>query len=544
MCTSPVSVRVDGLVRLFPCGHCYECSNARSMDLAKALQVDSHSYKYKSFCLLSYSNEKLPLCSYSAYRGNDFSVSITPITNRINPEQRKIYQDGIVHMFSKSYHLSVKAFEDAKEVKSGRKMYAPNTFPVLNFPDVQQFMRSLRHFLYSNYIRMCYSMSYKSFIKKYGKKSLSHYVPRFRYYIVGEYSPRNFRPHYHVLLYHNCKQYASIMSDGVRSCWPYGIATHKFASGFGCEKYISEYITSSSSLPPLLRSVMPSKTIHSSRMGIDMPFASFEDICEYVIQSSTIGFRVGENYLAPVSLSGNLARRLLPRISGYSKVDPLLYRYLLSSCLDCAIIARTTKVSEIVRYFLEHETELPEYIRSYPFFKDEKSFESAFRRYLYIGKYYYKLSRKYNITLEYIEKMVRGVYSTLGLSKLVGWYRKMLDDIPDNIHTYNLSLYERALIRSLRYADFQQLSPSYIQILDDDIPYSSAIGVEQMNLLKRYYDSDEFLHEKSFRDFLCDILKYSKEITNKRLKSSRELYLSRVKHREFNEKCDSIFSIY
>lgn len=546
MCVSPIKLTVKGKVRSFPCGKCYECVNAASMDRSKTLRLDMANYKYSSFCLLTYRSDFMPLAEVSEYDFHSQSCVVTPITDRVLDEPTSFYlKGGIVKLTSYDYVKSMSYFFNCKEVKSGRKMYGFNTVPLLHFPDVRRFMDALKHSLRSAYIRGVLHMSYKSFIKQYGKKSLSNYTPRIRYYLIGEYSPVNCRPHYHLAIYHNSEFYASVMSDCVRKSWSYGLATCKRATGDGFKKYITEYITCNTSLPKVLRCASPAKSLHSTRLGFECTPETLEGLREAILSACIDGFEIDGHVERPYSLSGNLTCRLLPKITGFGSEPYMLHRYLFGAYRDAAVMHGETRISRLVKLcFKDGCVRLPWYFYRLDWYKKTDTMASALRRIFYISKYYYRLSIINNVTLDYVYDYVRDTYAILSNYKLKCFYENLINPQAIDAESLSYTPFDKAVIRALSYSDFQciESSQDFEANWDKWISSGSYLS-DNRTLLYNYYKSDSYLYRTStYRQFIIRLIQLSREVAVKRYQSSRELYLSRIKHRILNEKMDLLFN--
>ena len=112
--------------------------------------------------------------------------------------------------------------------------------------------------------------------KEYGEK--------IRYYVICEYGSQSFRPHYHILLFHDSST-ARIDFRDVRvlpqsteknprevcrkldmaDLWVYGDTTTKVTDG-NMQEYVSKYLTQHSNFPRVLDK-FPQKSFHSILLG-------------------------------------------------------------------------------------------------------------------------------------------------------------------------------------------------------------------------------------------------------------------------------------
>lgn len=120
----------------------------------------------------------------------------------------------------------------------------------------------------------------KYFLSKYGTKA-----PKIRYYLVGEYGPVHFRPHYHVILWFEDDEIYKIILQILYKSWPYGrIDCQKSLNK--CADYVAKYLNSTVSLPDVfkVRSIRPF-SIHSTHLGEKVFEATREEVYENDFES-------------------------------------------------------------------------------------------------------------------------------------------------------------------------------------------------------------------------------------------------------------------
>ena len=117
--------------------------------------------------------------------------------------------------------------------------------PHLSKYDGQLFIKRLRRYL----DRLIQS--------KYGKEA-----EKIRYYLVGEYGPVHFRPHYHVILWFSEDETYSTIREAVHQSWKFGRIDVQKSLG-KCADYVAKYLNSSVSLPEVFK-LTANKTFLSS----------------------------------------------------------------------------------------------------------------------------------------------------------------------------------------------------------------------------------------------------------------------------------------
>lgn len=112
----------------------------------------------------------------------------------------------------------------------GKYPHMKKYFPYLSRYDISLFMKRVRNYL-----------------------SLQHGTNlEFFTYIVGEYGPAHFRPHYHILFGSNDNRIQTSLEHACNKAWQFGGVDFKLANG-GASSYVSSYVNSFVSLPVLFR---------------------------------------------------------------------------------------------------------------------------------------------------------------------------------------------------------------------------------------------------------------------------------------------------
>ena len=252
-CYSPVKVTKNGLTFYVPCGRCNGCllqkSNSLSMRLGDEIESSSHAI----FFTLTYDNIHVPkmMC-------------------------RK--EGDLYHWFSAPGNLRFNGRYDVP--RESIDFYSPFTLdaPLNHYHDnrcvgylckrdIQLYLKLLRKSIYDSF-------------------NISSGI--FRYFITAEYGPGKdpnqgkFRPHYHgIILPCNCEVAEDLLRHSLYACWQmcdkdrFDYYTKYCDSG--TRSYVAEYITSTSSLPPLLQQTQEIKPFNlSSRKAGTIGVSSFD----------------------------------------------------------------------------------------------------------------------------------------------------------------------------------------------------------------------------------------------------------------------------
>lgn len=225
-CLSPVRV-FDPCRKQYhyvPCGHCDACVCGKGYNRSTRLSETLACYAHKYFVTLTFSDGYLPVAKY-----DDVTDSF------VHPYDYDY--DGVVYSVP---FVSVE--KDLQSNDAFREMYLKyNGIPVLSHKLAINFKKRLR----------------KSFAKNYGKEYLF-------IYIVGEYGPLHYRPHYHCIFGTNAPVKSSLFESLVHQAWSmynkssktfdseYGRVDFQTIFGNGAQRYVSQYLNCGSHLPACL----------------------------------------------------------------------------------------------------------------------------------------------------------------------------------------------------------------------------------------------------------------------------------------------------
>lgn len=274
-CLKPVRIlnKYTNEVLYTPCGHCYSCiKNKANRDTSLAINMSSH-FRYCYFVFLSYADEFLPCMQVSDISPIDETRSVYTFQSidRNIRIPRKHGADRVISdaPFSFTHSMTLDEYQDIIVKSHGRYDFArkcvnyplfsecSNSIPYCNISDIQLFFKRLRFYI----------------DKKYNEKIC--------YYLVSEYGPRTYRPHWHLLLFFNSPQLTEVISEYVSKAWSYGRTTCELSRG-GSASYVASYVNSSVCLPSLYvqhKEIRP-RSAHSKGFSVNNVFPEQASIYE------------------------------------------------------------------------------------------------------------------------------------------------------------------------------------------------------------------------------------------------------------------------
>lgn len=215
ICENPLRIKKDGHWRYVPCGKCNTCLKNKSDDIVNRLSQESRCWKYTVFFTLTYDNSSVPTLTY-------------------DPKDRMLVDLSEDEYFSLE---DIKGFQPTSRLYLARR----KDIPYLRKDHVQKFIKRLRFYV------DCKLSNTNECSKK-----------QIRYYIVGEYGPSTFRPHFHGLLFFSSDTVARCISSLIYKSWPFGRIDVQHSKGKSGE-YCARYVNCVASLPKVYqhRSLRP-----------------------------------------------------------------------------------------------------------------------------------------------------------------------------------------------------------------------------------------------------------------------------------------------
>ena len=333
------------------CGQCDYCIHKKAQKASMRVKTAGSAFKYSYFVTLTYDNEHIPLMSckvlhsdyddvvgisgdihfgheyhkyipVSEYQCDDDSVLRHIFFEQVQgtvPFDREIKEYAPI---KDNWFLSMAAIRsfiyktqsvDKTDYPASEQYGRDNLIPFLNYADVQNYIKRLRKYLF----------------QKLGSYETLHF------YVVGEYGPVHFRPHYHILLFTNSEEVSKVLRYCHDKSWKFGRSDFQIARG-GASSYVSSYINSLSSAPLLYRSCRAFRPRSRASIGFfekgcdfvegEEPYAQIEQKIDSVVNGRVHNFNgLSIRSTPPMSY----IRTLLPRFSSARNDDSIAIARIL-----------------------------------------------------------------------------------------------------------------------------------------------------------------------------------------------------------------------
>lgn len=285
-CLRPVKIqnKYTNDVLYVPCGHCYSClKNKSNRDTVLAMNIASN-FKYCYFVFLSYENKYLPYMELKSIDStdsldNNYSNYFFSSVNRNLRVSVPNGKDRIIEdpLFEFTHSMTSSEYQDIIVKSHGRYDFLRKCVVYPRFEDCD------------NRIPYCNTSDCQKFLKRLRFHSKDKYNEEIRFYSVSEYGPRTYRPHWHLLLFFNSDELASVIQKLVSESWSYGRATCDLSRG-GSASYVASYVNSNVCLPSLYlqHKEIRARSFHSKGYGNNHVFPTQATIHEFDKMSSLL----------------------------------------------------------------------------------------------------------------------------------------------------------------------------------------------------------------------------------------------------------------
>lgn len=245
------------------CGHCPDCQARRNRHYSNLCEVESLCYKFTYFFTLTYNDYNVPFALIKTNSSGTASFYDATVRCRYAQKTTDNHKKGDI---TSKYHLPEYGNEIARlETTVDDPIF--NEFldrshtksRIYEIPELQS--KAIRYLRKADV--QCFFKRFRNYVKQICDAQVS-------YFVCGEYGPKTFRPHYHVILYFDDPRLRSCLVKLLRKSWQlgrvYGVSSAK--STTAAAKYVSEYCNSLSYLPRYLSSPnLAPFSLHSRYFG-------------------------------------------------------------------------------------------------------------------------------------------------------------------------------------------------------------------------------------------------------------------------------------
>lgn len=325
------------------CGQCTACQLHKSSVSALKCRLESLSHNYTMFVTLTYNESSCPR-AIAFYDENTKLHIIKDNTPRF-AKYKDIYHQELGEVST-----------SPSDMELLRQKFQNRQIPYLFKKDLQLFIKRLR-------------------------KNLSKYThEKIRYYACGEYGPKHYRPHFHLLVWFSEAETYTNFYKALCQSWKFGRVDSQVSRGKS-SSYVAQYLNSSCNLPQVHRLPQSKQfSCHSSRLGegvlrqvrkdaYELPYNDFIHSCVQLdaqLQDVYL-WRSLESWYFPQCR--NYAREFL----GSRKYAYLIYRTAFEWTRE---VSPYRQAKEITQYVYEHHRWhfVPEFERLLAYFFNNQRF--------------------------------------------------------------------------------------------------------------------------------------------------------------------------
>lgn len=489
------------------CGKCVDCKNNILKRYTQKAVRESQKAKHVYFITLTYNDECAPEIRVCHNRDKK---SIYYVDNLSRPLHPNVENSVIRHSptFGKILHAidtdrcSYKLFQKFMN-KSYKKsnIYKPKNYPylyVLRKKDLQDFIKRLRFQLRSKF------------------------NAEIRYFAVGEYGPKHFRPHYHIILYFDDSRLTKKLRTIVDQCWQYGITdTQPARSGKGCSSYLASYLNAFTRLPYFLNGKQISPfCLHSQFLGVQDIKSISSFIYEYErYPFDKIDISINSTVYS-ISLQSEIKSLFFPRCYNHELQSKESRRFLYYSFRTFQTKAKSYKISDIIEYIFTHPNDLQVF---------------TFKKFLDVDCDFFGSPREFHANLKLLNTKENDLFITYynRFYNALLTSRKVFDLFPSFMPGETSELYKFYefvdKIDDFYYQLQQHKLKQQYEIIED---YLTRVNPDTDNLdiffpISDIHDIYDYLYEEDLFVKQCNVVKdydYEKKIKHKKLNDENEIF--------------------
>lgn len=293
---------------LVKCGKCAACMQEKACGRANRMRNNVLAGQIGLFVTLTFDNKSVPYIKRSEVEDNIFSIRVgKPVKPRY---ELPIYRDGkVIDSLPLFERLSSDCLSGALDLKK-----KPDCIGVCYYSDIQKFIKRLRINLRRHY----------------------NYDKQFTYFACTEYGGHTLRPHAHLELFIPSED-EELFRLAITEAWPYAdkSRTYEYIEvAKDCSTYLSSYVNSNISIPPLLQNpLFRPKHTYSKGFGVLADCFSISSLYEK-IQSGNLFYYRESKFDGKTSFDANpipsyVINRYFPKHKGFGWLTPLQLRTIL-----------------------------------------------------------------------------------------------------------------------------------------------------------------------------------------------------------------------
>lgn len=385
VCLRPIKINVNGKLMFLPCRKCAACLNNRSSRLARLMQFEAQQREVTLFVTLTYAPEHLPMM----YISSADNVITSARNERLNYEYRDSLTDEIV---THSIYDKISLLQDKCELDGG-------LIPYLSKTDLQKFFKRLKYYATKSNIQDSYS-----------------------YFACGEYGPKHFRPHYHILL-HTSRQNLQSFIDAIHKSWQYGRIDYSLDRG-KTANYISTYTTSSSSIPRLYQNkkIRPF-FVHTIHYGLHNYIPRFMSIIDNPKSFVTLPFQTSDTTM-DIRPWASFSVAFFPKVPHYKELLGCAPYFLRSLYTLFASKPETLDMKDFTKHLMFEYLSSNDGLFNHIERQTGITFtEPSVYKTLLVSKRFLTICEKFNISCSYYLQQIEEYYRCYESQTLKDWFK-------------------------------------------------------------------------------------------------------------------------
>lgn len=440
VCLRPIKINVNGKLMFLPCRKCAACLNNRSSRLARLMQLEAQQREVTLFVTLTYAPEHLPMMYISSAE----MVTTCARNERLNYEYRDSISDEIV---TYSIYDKISLLQDKCELDGG-------LIPYLRKTDLQKFFKRLKYYATKSNIQDSYS-----------------------YFACGEYGPKHFRPHYHILL-HTTRQNLQSLINAIHNAWKFGRIDYSLDRG-QTANYISTYTTSSADIPRLYQNkeIRPF-FVHTIHYGLFNYIPKTLHIIDNPKSYVTLPFQSSDTTME-IRPWSSFSFAFFPKIPHYKELlgcAPYLLRTLYSLY---ASKPETLDMKDYTKHLMFEYLAFNDGLFNCIERQTGITFtEPSVYKTLQVSKYVLTKCEQYNISLSYYLQQIEEYYRCYEEQTLKEWYKVR----------EQLTSEEQLLCYDDSYDGFIDIDGFYMSLDTIETDYTPELEILYDHLANKYYN--------------------------------------------------------